>query len=261
MEYNFLSKNVLLKTVEETESNGVFEISGLYTGYGVTIGNAFRRILLSSLPGAAITQVKIKGVKHEFSTIDGVLEDVIDITLNLKKIKFKFFADEPQVLTLKAKGQGEVYAKEIKINSEVELMTPDVLIATLTSKAAELDMEITVEKGLGYSPAESRRLEKLPIGSIAIDAVFTPVTMVNYEVESMRVGERTDFNKLILMIETDGTITPSSALHKASNILKDHIEVISGIDIKSFQIEKEGTPKSKKEEKPTIKTKKTTKKK
>ncbi len=259
MEYNFLSKNVSIKTVKETESNGVFEISGLYTGYGVTIGNAFRRILLSSLPGAAITQVKIKSVKHEFSTIDGVLEDVIDITLNLKKIKFKFFADEPQVLTLKTKGQGEVYAKEIKANSQVELMTPDVLIATLTSKTAELDMEITVEKGLGYSPAESRRLEKLPIGSIAIDAVFTPVTMVNYEIENMRVGERTDFNKLILTIETDGTITPSSALHKASNILKDHIEVISSIDVKASQIEKEKI--SEKEEKPTTKTKKTTKKK
>lgn len=230
MEYMFLSKNVSIKKVSETPSWGVFEVSGLYAGYGVTLGNAFRRVLLSSLPGAAITQVKVKGVKHEFSTIPDVLEDVVDVTLNLKKIRFSFYADEPQILTLKHKGAGAVTASAIKANSQVEIVNPDCHIATLTSKSAELDLELTVEKGLGYSPAETRKIEKLPIGSIAIDAIFSPVTMVNFEVENMRVGDRTDYNKLRLVIETDSTLMPGRALHKAANILRDHVSVISEIE-------------------------------
>jgi DNA-directed RNA polymerase subunit alpha len=231
MEYVFLSKNVVIKKKSENASVGVFEIEGLYTGYGITLGNALRRVLLSSLPGAAITQVKIKGVKHEFSTIPGVLEDIVDITLNLKKIRFEFHAEEPQTLSLKKKGVGEVTGADIKTPSQVEIVNPDAHIATLTSKTAEFEMEITVEKGLGYSPVESRKAEKLPIGTIAIDAIFTPVLTVNNAVENMRVGERTDYNRLTLTVETDGTISPSRAIHKASNILKDHLEVFSNIDI------------------------------
>jgi len=231
MEYTFLSKNVTVKKVTENAQKGEFEITGLYTGYGITLGNTLRRVLLSSLPGAAITQIKIKGAKHEFSTIDGVLEDIVEITLNLKKIRFTFNADEPQILILKKKGEGKVTAGDIKSNAQVEVVNPDAHIATITSKSGELDMEITVEKGLGYSPVESRKSEKLSIGMIAIDAIFTPVVNVNFEVENMRVGDRTDYNRLKMIIETDGTLSPSRALHKAANILKDHLEVVSNVEV------------------------------
>lgn len=236
MEYTFLSKNVIIKKVSEASSQGVFEIAGLYTGYGITLGNALRRVLLSSLPGAAITQVKIKGVKHEFSTMPGVLEDVVDIMLNLKKVRFAFFAEEPHVLVLKKKGEGEVTAGDIAGDAEVSVVNPGEHIATLTAKGVEFEMELTVEKGLGYSPVESRKMEKLPVGSIALDSIFTPVTNVNIEVENMRVGDRTDFNKLLLTVETDGTISPSRALHKAANILKDHLEIVSQIDVTEFDV-------------------------
>jgi len=250
MEYSLLSEAVKIKKVSETEKEGVFEIEGLYTGYGLTLGNALRRVLLSSLPGAAITQIKIKGVEHEFSTIPGVLEDVVEIMLNLKKIRFRFYATEPQVLTLKAKGEKEVTARDIKTNAQVEVVNPDAHIATLTDKNAELDMELTVEKGLGYVPVEARKTEKLPIKTIALDAIFTPIVKVNFNIENMRVGERTDYNRLRLIIETDGSISPSSALHKACNILKDHLEKISAIEAKSI-VEKVETPeiKEKKEKK------------
>lgn len=250
MEYTFLSKNVAVKKITETASKGEFEITGLYTGYGITLGNALRRALLSSLPGAAITQVKIKGAKHEFSTIDNILEDVVEITLNLKKIRFTFNADEPQILTLKKKGEGVVTAGDIKGNAQVEVVNPDQHIATVTSKSGDLEMELTVEKGLGYSPVESRKQEKLSIGTIAIDAIFTPVVSVNFEIENMRVGDRTDFNRLLLTIETDATLSPSRALHKAANILKDHLEVVSNVEVN----EDFG---GKKEKEPVKKTKKT----
>ncbi|MCL5012343.1 MAG: DNA-directed RNA polymerase subunit alpha [Patescibacteria group bacterium] len=229
MEHTFLSKNVIIRTVSENESTGVFELSNLYTGYGVTLGNALRRVLLSSLPGAAVTQIKIKGAKHEFSSLEGVLEDVVNIMLNVKKIRFAFFADESQTLTLKKKGSGEVTAADIKTPSQVVIKNPQAHIATLTSRDAEFDMELTIEKGLGYVPAEFRKTEKLPIGAIALDAIFTPVVNVNFEVSNMRVGDRTDYNKLTLTIETDKTITPSRALHKAANILKDHLQIVSEI--------------------------------
>jgi len=248
MEYTFLSKNVLIKKVSETSTEGVFHIEGLYTGYGVTLGNALRRVLLSSLPGAAITHVKIKGVKHEFSTIDGVMEDVVDVMLNLKKIRFRFHADEPQVLSIKKKGEGAVTAKDIHTNSQVEVANPNAHIATLTAKSAEFDAEITVEKGLGYSPVESRKSDKLPVGVVAVDAIFTPVVTVNIEVENMRVGDRTDFNRLTLTVETDGTLSPSRAVHKAANILKDHLEVVSNIEIsdETEEPKKKKTTKAKK---------------
>ena len=164
MEYAHLSETVKIKKVSETETEGVFEIDGLYVGYGLTLGNALRRILLSSLPGAAITQVKIKGVKHEFSTIPGVKEDIIEIILNLKKVRFKFYADEPQILSLRVKGEKNVCASDIEKNSLSQIVNPDTHILTLTSKSASVEMEITVEKGLGYVPVENRKTEKfLPI--------------------------------------------------------------------------------------------------
>lgn len=232
MEYQYLSEGVNIKRVSETDTEGVFEIEGLYTGYGLTIGNALRRVLLSSLPGAAITQIKIKGVNHEFTVLPGVKEDMVELALNCKKVRFRIHTDEPQILTLKIKGEKEVTAADIKTNAQVDLITPDVVLANLTSKDAELDMEITVEKGLGYVPTEARKSDKLPIGVIALDALFSPVTKVNFVVENMRVGERADYNRLRLLVTTDGSITPSSALHKSGNILQDHFVKISQVEVK-----------------------------
>lgn len=232
MEFAYLSDSVNLKKISETDTEGLFEIEGLYSGYGLTIGNAIRRALLSSLPGAAVTQYKIKGANHEFVTVPNVVEDAVEIGLNLKKIRFRIHTDEPQTLTVRAKGDGKVTAADIETSSEVELLTPDILIATLTSKNAELEIELRVEKGLGYVPVEARKFEKLPIGTVALDAFFSPVTRVNFSIENMRVGDRTDYNRLILGIQTDGTVTPSAALHKTSNILKDHFEKISSIEVR-----------------------------
>ena len=258
MKYARLSETVKVKTISEDEKKGVFEIEGLYTGYGLTVGNALRRVLLSSIPGAAVTQIKILGAKHEFTTLPGVLEDIIEIIFSLKKVRFRFHADEPQILTIEAKGEKEVTARDIKTSSLVEVVTPDVHIATLTDKKAELKMEITVEKGLGYVPVEEIKTEKTPIGVIAIDAVFTPVMKVNFEVENMRVGEHTDFNRLKLSIETDGSITPSEAIRKASNILGDHFGKISEIEVKESKklAEAEEKPKKAVRAKKTTKTKK-----
>ena len=245
MEYQHLSETIKIKKISEGDRDGVFEIEGLYTGYGLTLGNALRRALLSSLPGAAITQVKIKGVEHEFSTLPGLLEDMVQIALNLKRVRFKFFAGEPQVLTLKVKGEKKVTAANIETNAQVHVVNPDAYIATLTSKNAELDMEVTVEKGLGYVPVEARKMEKLPIRTIALDAIFTPVQKVNFVVENMRVGDRTDYNRLKISLETDGTISPSRALRQASNILRDHFDRISGLEVKEdeeIQAQKEEAP-------------------
>ncbi|HOV88534.1 MAG TPA: DNA-directed RNA polymerase subunit alpha [Candidatus Paceibacterota bacterium] len=219
------------KIIKETSTEGIFEIENLYTGYGVTIGNALRRVLLSSLKGFAITTVQIKGVPHEFSVIDGVLEDVIQLILNLKKIRVKCFSEGPHTLILKAKGEGEVKAKDIEKNSNVEILTPDAHIATLTDKKSELEMILTVEEGLGYMPAEMRQKEKLPIGTISLDATFTPVKKVDFEVENMRVGERTDYNRLRLFIETDGSILPRAALKQAADILEEHFKIVGDIPL------------------------------
>ncbi len=247
-----LSNSVQIKKVSESETEGVFEIEGLYTGYGLTVGNALRRVLLSSLPGAAITQFKIKGVGHEFTTVPNVTEDVVEIGLNLKKIRFKLFGDEPQIITLKVKGEKEVTSADIEGNSNVEVMTPDIHIATLTSKSAEFDLEIKIERGLGYVPVEARKFEKLPIGTIALDAFYSPVMRANFVFENMRVGDQTDYNRVKIEIRTDGTISPSSALQNAAVILKDHFEKITSIEVpaatsaeeeESEDAEGEGKPK------------------
>ncbi len=231
MKYEYLSETAALKTISEGPREGVFEIEGLYTGYGMTIGNALRRVLLSSLPGGAITQVKVKGVSHEFSTIPGVTEDMVEIILNLKRIRFRIHTTEPQTLSLSFKGEGKVTAAAIEMNSEVEVITPEAPIATVADKSGGLEMELTVEKGLGYVPAEARKSEKLPIGVIALDAVFSPVTKVHFSVENMRVGDRTDYNRLRVTIETDGSITPSQALRKSARILQDFFTKIGSIEV------------------------------
>lgn len=262
MEYTYLSESVNIKKVSENDTEGVFEIEGLYTGYGLTIGNALRRVLLSSIPGAAITKIKIKGVSHEFTTLPGVLEDIVELTLNLKRVRFRLHTNEPQVLNLKYKGEGKVTAGEIETNAQVEVINPDAVIATLSDKSSELDMELTVEKGLGYVPVDVRSGEKLPIGVIALDAIFSPVVKVNFNVENMRVGERTDYNRSRFTIQTDGSITPSAALRKASKILQDHFAKISQVEVKEAEpLEKPSAKETKKKKTPAKTTKKTAKKK
>lgn len=235
MKYQHLSESVAVKTVSEKGNVGTFHIEGLYTGYGPTMGNALRRALLSSLPGAAITQIKVKGVDHEFSTLPGMLEDVVEFALNLKKVRFHFFADEPQVLTLHAKGERMVTAADIESSTLVQVVNPDVHLATLTKKNADLDLELTVEKGLGYVPSEARRLERLPVGTVVLDALFSPVARVAFSVENMRVGEYTDYHRLILEIETDGSISPSEALHKVGNILTDHFAKVGTMEFTKIE--------------------------
>lgn len=254
MQYQYLSETAVIKTISEDATEGAFEIEGLYTGYGITIGNALRRVLLSSLPGAAITKFKVKNAGHQFTTLDNVTEDLVEIGLNLKKVRFRIHTDEPQVLTLKVKGENEATAADIKTNTNVDVVSPDAYIATITDKNGELDMELTVEKGLGYVPVEARKGDKLPLGEIAIDAMFSPVVSVNFAVENMRVGDRTDFNRVRLSIKTDGSITPSAALRKASNILQDHFAKISSLEVKEAE-KAEEAPKKKAAKKATKKTK------
>ena len=222
----YLPSKAKLVFEDKKKNIGVFEIEKLRRGYGVTIGNALRRVLLSSLPGAAIVSFKIEGVNHEFSTLPGVLEDVVEIMLNLKQIRLKLFGDHPQKLVLKAKGKGKVTAKDIEKNSNVEIVNPEQEIATLTNSKAKLNMELLVEKGVGYETIDERKDVKASIGTILLDSIFSPVRKVSYEVENMRVGEKTDFNKLKISIETDGTISPTNALTAASQILVDHFNSI-----------------------------------
>jgi len=208
-----------IKVISEDAKSGVFEIVNLYPGYGVTIGNAIRRVVLGSIPGASITFIKIKGVNHEFSTIPGVLEDVIEIMMNIKQVRVKLIGDETQKLTFSSKGAGDFKAGDLVCPSQVEIMTKDQHIATLTDKKVDFEIELTVERGLGYEPSESRRKEKLEIGTIALDAIFTPIRKVNFESEDMRVGDQTNFNRLIISIETDGSILPSEVLNQGIEIL------------------------------------------
>lgn len=228
----------------------IFEIESLYPGYGVTIGNALRRVLLSSLNGAAITEVKIKDAPHEFSTLPGVKEDVLHILMNLKQLRFKIFSDEPQIATLKIKGEKEVKGSDFKLSSELKLANPDLYIAQLTDKTFELEIEIKVEKGVGYIFQEEND-EKKGIGVIGLDASFTPIVKANYIVENMRVGQRTDFEKISLEIETDGTISPSEALKESLSILISHFNFLDN-ELKVEKIEEE-EPKKKPVKKTTKK--------
>lgn len=215
------------KIASEEGNRAVFEIEGLYPGYGQTIGNSLRRVLLSSIKGAALTAVKITGVGHEFSTIEGVKEDIVDLILNLKQMHFRLHEEGPFTITLSVGGEKEVRGKDFKIPSQVELVTPDIHIATLTSKKSKLEMEATVEAGLGYVPAEARTKEKVEVGTVALDAAFSPVRHVNYEVENMRVGDRTDYNLVRFNIETDGSLTPHEAFTKAAQILVEQFGALS----------------------------------
>ena len=237
------------KIIEKTGDSARFEIEGLYPGYGVTIGNTLRRVLLSSLSGAAVTQLKIKGANHEFATIDGVLEDVVTIMLNLKQLRFKIYTDEPQKAILKVKGEKEVKGSDFKLSSQVELINKDAHVATITDKKTELEIEILIKKGLGYESVERRKEEKLGIGEIPLDAIYTPVRKLSYHVENMRVGKRVDFDRLILEMETDGTITPEEAFSQASEILVKHFLLFSETFDKARQGAKENRIEKKEKEK------------
>jgi DNA-directed RNA polymerase subunit alpha len=216
------------RVVEEKTNYAQYEIDGLYPGYGHTLGNSLRRIILSSLPGAAVTSVKIEGVSHEFSTIEGVKEDVINIILNLKKVRFQVTSDEPQTISLKVKGVKDITAADFKLPGQVTIANTDQPILSITSKDTEIDMEIKVEQGIGFVSKESLQKDRVEIGSIALDAAFSPITLANYDVEKMRVGDRTDFDKLKLFIKTDGTISPKAALEKSIEIMITQLKSIIG---------------------------------
>lgn len=205
-----------LHVVREDEFNGTYDIEGLYPGYGHTLGNSLRRIILSSLPGAAITSVKITGADHEYSTLDHVKEDVITILLQLKKVRFRLDTEEPQTAKLSVTGAKKVTAADIETPGGLEVLNPENFIAEITDKKGKLEIEMTIEHGLGFVSKEKLKKEdKVDIGTIMVDAVFTPIRKVNYEVENMRVGDRTDHNRLRINIQTDGTLSPREALERS----------------------------------------------
>jgi len=215
------------RVVSEAEFEGVYEIDGLYPGYGHTLGNSLRRIILSSLPGAAVTSVKIEGVEHEFSTIPGVREDVVTILLNLKKLRFEILTDAAQTIQLSVKGPKKVSGADLTLPGQVRLLNPNAYICEITDKT-ELKAEFRIERGLGYVPREALKKDRVDVGEISLDAIFSPVRRVNYEVENMRVGDRTDFNRLRVSIETDGTLTPRSALEQSIEIMITQLKAVVG---------------------------------
>jgi DNA-directed RNA polymerase subunit alpha len=215
-------------TPGDNANESLLSIEPLHHGYGTTVGNALRRVLLSSLPGAAVTAMKIKGAQHEFAAIDGVKEDVLDIMLNLKSLRLKVHSDEPVLLRLNKKGVGPVTAADFEKNADVEIANLDLHLATITDAKYTLDMEITVERGRGFLPTEERESAPTEIGVMAVDAMFSPVRSVGLNVENTRVGEITNYDKLLMTIVTDGTITPQDAVEQATKILLNHFTWIQG---------------------------------
>ena len=216
-----------VKYIEGKDNTGTIEVLGCYPNYGSTVGNSIRRVLLSSIEGAAVTAVKIEGASHEFSAIDGIMEDVIQIILNLKQVRFRLHTEDIVKVSVKVKGEGDITAADIKTSSDVEVVNPEQHIATITDKKVELAMEITVEKGIGYVPVEQQENREKELGLIAIDAVYTPVKRVNYKVENMRVGKRTDYEKVVLEIVTDGSLTPKEAFDESVSILVDQFKSLA----------------------------------
>ncbi|MBL0389379.1 DNA-directed RNA polymerase subunit alpha [Tumebacillus sp. ITR2] len=239
-----------IETVEinENGSYGKFVVEPLERGYGTTLGNSLRRILLSSLPGAAATTVKIEGVLHEFSTVPGVVEDTTEIILNLKRLSLKIHSDEEKTLTIDAEGPGVVTAADIRVDSDVDVLNPDLHIATLAD-GARLFMEITANGGRGYVPADRNKREDMEIGVIPIDSIYTPIERVNYTVENTRVGQVTNYDKLTLEVWTDGSIRPDEAVSLGAKILTEHLMLFVGLTDKvrdtEIMIEKEDDKKEK----------------
>ncbi|GAA0470331.1 DNA-directed RNA polymerase subunit alpha [Alkalibacillus silvisoli] len=239
-----------VETVEVNENAkfGKFVIEPLERGYGTTMGNSLRRILLSSLPGAAVTSVQIEGALHEFTTLDYVEEDVTMIILNLKKLALKIYSDDPKTLELDVQGEGEVTAADIQHDSDVEVLNPDLKIATITGKG-KLNMKIFAEKGRGYRPAEENKSDEQPIGVIPVDSIFTPVERVTYQVENTRVGQVANFDKLTLDVWTDGSIRPEEAISLGAKVFTEHLNVFVGLTDEAqnaeIMVEKEEDQKEK----------------
>lgn len=225
---NILLPSSISYDAGQRPNEGVLIVEPCFHGYGTTLGNALRRVLLSSLPGAAVTAVKIKGVHHEFQAIENVKEDALEIILNLKTLRVRVFSDEPVLLKLSVTGQKTVTAADFVPNADVEIVNPDLQIATLTDEKAKMDMEITVRKGRGYSSTEERVGEASELGTIAIDALFSPVRNVGYRVENTRVGEITNYDKLIMTIETDGTMSVKEAVEQSAKLLMEHLGLLIG---------------------------------
>lgn len=228
--------DIAVKTVEETESMGIYEIAPIPRGYGNTLVNSIRRILLSSIPGSAITSVKIKGAEHEYSTISGIKEDVLEILLNLKQIKFKMNSEEPQTLMLSVKGKKKVYAKDIETTKGIEVTTPEILIATLTTEKSSLLIEMVVERGIGYRDAGND--ERTEVGRILMDADFAPIKNVNFVVSNARKGKETNLDSVKISITTDGSIAPKEALIEAGKKLQEFAgKVIVALGVSKKEVE------------------------
>lgn len=222
--------------IDEKKAYAKFVVEPLERGYGITLGNSLRRVLLSSLPGAAVTSVKIEGVLHEFSTVPGVMEDVTDIILNLKTLAIKLYTDEAQVIRVEAQGPGEVLAGDIIRSSQVEILNPELHIATI-DEGANLVMEINIERGRGYRSAEKNKKEDHVIGIIPVDSIFSPVRKVNYTVTDTRVGQITDYDKLTLEVWTNGSIVPDEAISLSAKVLNDHLKLFIGLTEKIGDVE------------------------
>ena len=224
-----MPRGVLVEDNTVTDGYTKFVIEPLERGFGTTIGNSIRRVLLSSLPGAAVVGVRIDGVAHEFSTMPNVVEDVAEIILNLKELRLILHSDEPKTLMLEAEGKGDVTAEDIQTDADVEILNPDRHIASL-DEGGQLRMEIHVDSGRGYVIAEQNKIPDQPIGVIPMDAMFSPVTRVNFQVENTRIGQRTDYDRLVLEIWTDASVGPQDALSTASQILRNHLQLFISID-------------------------------
>jgi DNA-directed RNA polymerase subunit alpha len=230
--------NTQVEVLQQTEDYAKFQVEPLERGFGLTLGNSLRRVLLSSMPGAAVTAVRIERIYHEFATIPGVKEDTTELLLNLKQLRLKSHSEQPVTLRLEAQGPGVVTAADLIYPSEVEIANPELHIATLDSADARLDMELRVERGIGYLSSDGR--ESVPLGEVPVDAVFTPIRRVNYTVENARVGARTDLDRLIIDVQTDGTITPVAALVQSANLLMDQFSLFSDLQQEKRRGEKQG---------------------
>ena len=249
--FDFERPNIEVAEISDDKKYGKFVVEPLERGYGITLGNSLRRIMLSSLPGAAVSQVKIEGVLHEFSSIPGVKEDVTEIIMNIKNLSIKNSSDtnEPKTAYIEFNGEGVVRASDIQVDQDIEIMNPDQVIATLSGKDAKLYMELTITKGRGYVSSDKNKAGDLPIGVIAIDSIYTPVERVNITVENTRVGQVTDFDKLTLDVHTDGTLAPDEAVSLAAKVLSEHlslfIDLSENAKTAEVMVEKEDDEKGK----------------
>jgi len=220
-----LPNKITWETIDENTAK--FVVEPCWAGYGTTLGNALRRVMLSSLEGAAVTKVKIKNVDHEFSTLPGIKEDIVHLLMRIKKLRFQMHVDEPVILHLKIKGKvGDIKASDIEKNADIEPINKDFVITSMSDKNAEFNMEMTVEKGLGYVPVEARKTEEKEVGVLSVDSFFSPVTKVGFEVEPARVGQDINYDRLILTVYTDGTMTPKAAMNKSLDILLEHFNLL-----------------------------------